>query len=399
MSTLIYTAISEDGVCTQGECIGKNESELRQELTEKGLFVQTIQKKNTFSFSFSRKKFKPDLFLIVNQEFTALIKAGLTIPEALRLVSDRPDQAAISQILKRVLSDVQGGSLLSDACARHPNFFDGLYIAAIKTGEKTGDLISVLQRYQTYLKQWVSLQKKVSQALSYPIFLLITLVIILGLLFVFVMPRFVDMYADFGVDLPLATRIIINLVTYFPQYGPVVGSGIAIGFVMWKAWVATEAGRLSVDLMKEKIPLVGIIYRDVGIAQISRTLSTLLAGGATLVESLQTIQESVKNQANQVRLKKTVQLIKEGKSLAVSMSETGLVPKTAVKMIEVGENSGGLEEMLAEVATYYEGVLSNKIARMTALIEPILMLLMGILVGGTIIVMYLPMFYIVDVIK
>ncbi len=394
-----YTALTEAGVRVTGEGMATSVQELTQELTGKGLLIQRIRKRHACFQLFHRDRIKPEDFLLFNQEFMALTRAGLTIPEALQLAANRPDNPGLGRLLQRVLEDVRGGALLSEACARHHEVFEALYVSAVKTGEKTGDLSNVLARYQDYLRHRVALRKKISLALAYPAFLLIALGVILAVLFAFVMPRFVAMYADFGAKLPLPTQILIGIVRHMPLIAPsLVALAVGIWFG-WRSWTATESGRMTADRLKEKIPYISGINRTAAVAQLARALATLLAGGTPLVEAMRTAQESVVNRAYGARLVRATQQVTEGGSLARALKDGQLMPDTAIKMVEVGEASGKLDGMLAEVAQFYEETLDHRLARVMALIEPLLMLLMGLLVGGTIITMYLPIFHMAEIIK
>ena len=393
-----YTALSDRGSPEAGEKAASSEQELRSELTNRGLFVQSVRRKRG-SIGFRRQRIKAEDFLLFVQEFSALIRAGLTIPETLRLAADRPANPLLGRVVQRVLEDVQGGTALSDACARHPEVFDPLFLAAVRTGEKSGALPAVMQKYQAYLRYRIELQRKVSHAMAYPAFLLITLVIILGVLFAFVLPRFVTLYADFGAQLPFPTRVLIAFVDRLPYYVAAFAAVGTVGWLAWRRWMTRDAARVWLDGAKERVPILGAVLQNSAISQFARTLSTLLAGGTPLVEAMQITGASLSNRARAKRLDEATRLVVEGKSLAQAMLTTGLMPHTAIKMIEVGEATGGLDTMLADVAGFFEESLSHTLTRMMSLIEPMLMLLMGVLVGGTIIVMYLPIFYIVDVIK
>ena len=393
-----YTALSERGSPEAGEKAASSEQELRSELTGRGLFVQSVRRKQG-SIGLRRQRIKPEDFLLFVQEFSALTRAGLTIPETLKLVADRPANPILGRVVQRVLEDVQGGTGLSDAFAHHPEVFDPLFLAAVRTGEKSGALPSVIQKYQAYLRYRIELQRKVSQALAYPAFLLITLLVILGVLFAFVLPRFVTLYADFGAQLPLPTRVLIAFVDRFPYYMIAFGATGFVGWLAWRRWMVRDSARVWLDGAKERVPILGAVLRNSAISQFARTLSTLLAGGTPLVEAMRITGESLSNRARARRLSEATGLVIEGKSLAQAMLVTALMPATAIKMIEVGEATGGLDIMLADIAGFFEESLSHTLTRMMSLIEPLLMLLMGVLVGGTIIVMYLPIFYIVDVIK
>lgn len=399
MPVYTYTALSKNGALTSGEAVADTRQELQQELARRGLLLQTVRKKAREFGWLRRRLVKPEAFLLFNQEFIALIRAGLPIPEALTLAASRPDQPGLAAVLQRVLADVKAGSLLSEACARHPMVFDGLYLSALRTGEKSGGLVAVLGKYQQSLKAKVEFKKKVSQALAYPLFLLLTLVVILGVLFVFVMPRFIAMYADFGAQLPLPTRVLIVTVEHLHVFIPLVTAASIGLWLAWRRWVAREDGRIRVDDIKTRLPVLGAINRHIAYAQFARTMATLLDGGTPLVEAMHTTQASLDNRAHAVRLARAAVLVSEGKSLAEALQTMNLMPDAALKMVQVGEASGGLGVMLAEIAQYYEEMLTYKLARATALIEPMLMLLMGVLIGGVIVVMYLPIFYMVDIVK
>jgi type IV pilus assembly protein PilC len=399
MPTFRYTALAESGALVTGETVAVSKEALRGKLQEEGLLAQRIRIRRAFHGFRRGIRVKPDDFLLFNQEFIALLRAGLTLPETLCLLSDRPQQPVLAGALRQVDEEVRRGTALSEACARHPEVFDGLYIAALKTGEKTGNIVTVLRKYQESLAQRVALQKKVSQAMAYPVFLLITLGTILVILFIFVLPRFVAIYSDFGAELPFATRVLIKIVHALPY---IVAPGLGLAAItVWavRHHLRGDRAREWLDGMKERVPVIGTVYRRAAVAQIARTISALLAGGVPLVEAMHITADTLTNRMRATQLAMATVDVTRGRSLAQAIRAVDLMPENAIKMIEVGEASGGLGEMLAEVATFNEEALSHLLARVMALIEPLLMLLMGILVGGTIIVMYLPVFSIVSVIK
>lgn len=391
-----YTALNAQGAAVAGEGVAGSREEFTRELAGRGLLVQEVRAKRA---GLMRARVRPDQFLLFNQEFVALIRAGLTVPDALKMAADRPDSPLLGASLGRVLEDVRAGSMLSEACARQPEIFDGLYLAALRTGEKAGALVDVLAKYQGYLRQRVALQKTVSRALTYPKFLVLVLVVVLALLFTFVMPRFTSMYAGLGAELPLATRLLMNFVNHLPVYGSALIGASALGWWAWHGWAATAAGRLRIDSAKQHIPLLGAVYRDVVVAQLARSLATLLAGGTPLVEALRTSQSSLTNALAVRQLADVADKVTDGVALAQAFKDTALFPPTAIKLVEVGEASGSLDQMMAQIAEFYEDVLSNRLTSVMALVEPVLMMLMGVLIGGVIIVMYLPIFYMAEVIK
>ncbi len=394
-----YTALAQNGVQVAGERAAVSVQALELELQEQGLYAQRIRPKPGFPGLVRRHAVRPGEFLLFVQELTALMRAGLPLPEVLELAADRPSSPALGQVLTLVLRDIRAGLSFSSACAAHADTFDALFLAAVRTGETTGELPAVLARYQEFLRRRVMLRKKVSQALAYPVFLLLILLAILGLLFAFVMPRFAAMYANFNASLPAPTQWLLAVVQYFPW---IAMTALILTGGLWTAWrlyVTRPAGRLAVDAWTLRVPLLGASLRTQVIVNFARNLSTLLAGGTPLLEGLRIVQASFPNRAAAARVRQVAQGVEQGESLAFAVQAAGLLPETAVKMIRVGEAGGGLDGMLSEVAHYYEEILDTQLARLMALVEPVLVLFMGLLIGGIIIVMYLPIFNLAEVIR
>lgn len=398
MPLFAYVALAENGATLTGESVAESEEALRTELSRRGLLVRRVRAKRS-AWGLQSTRVRPEEFALFNQEFVALVRAGLTVPDALALAAERPDSPALGRILARVTEDVGNGVGLAQACARHPEAFDRLYLAALRTGEKTGDFAPGLARYQDYLRHRVRLRRKVAQALAYPLFLLIALTVILAVLFVFVMPRFAAMYDDMGSALPFPTRVLISMVEYLYVVGPAIAALAVAAVWGWRAFLSTDAGRRRVDGLRERLPYAGELARISNCAQLARSLATLLAGGTPLVEALRTAAGSITNRLYLDRLEACTKRVIEGSSLAQAVRASALMPQMAVRLIEVGEASGKLDAMLAEAAQFFEEMLDTRLARVMTLVEPLLMLVMGILVGGIIIVMYLPVFQMADIIK
>jgi type IV pilus assembly protein PilC len=398
MPLYAYVALAENGACLKGESVAASEHALREELSGRGLLVQSVRSGRA-GMRFGAGRVRPEDFSLFNQEFMSLVRAGLTVPDALALACERPDSPALGRILARVNDDVRNGVSLSEACLRNPEAFDKLYVAALRTGEKTGDFAAVLSRYQEVLRHRVALRKKIAQALAYPIFLLVALAVILAVLFAFVMPRFVEMYADLGSALPLPTRVLMSVVERFYIVGPALLAAAVAGVWAWRRWSSSETARRRLDGVRERLPLIGEITRMATAAQLARALAALLAGGTPLVEALRTAAGSIDRAKALDRLELATRQVTEGSSLAQAVRSTRLMPPMAARMIEVGEASGGLAAMLGEVARFYEDMLDGRLARIMTLVEPLLMLLVGVLIGGIIIVMYLPVFNMASIIK
>lgn len=380
---------------TNGEAMALSVESMRQELEKNGLLVKHIKKKRLAIGS----RVSAEALLQFIQEFSALVRAGLSIPDALKLLQDQPDSPRLTLALGRVLEDVRQGVTLSQAFSVYPEVFDSVFTTAVMTAEKTGNLSLALDKYQRYLRQQVELRRKISQAMVYPLFLLVTLFLILGILFVFVLPRFVALYADFGGKLPLPTQVLVSIVDHLHWYVLFVVASALLMWSSWRHWSSTEANLARRDSLLERIPLVGQIFSYSSIAQLGHMLESMLAGGTPLAEALRVTIPSVRNRAMAVRLRQTIDLVIAGNSLTHAVGKSGLMPRAAVKLVQVGEATGKLDVMLGEVASFYEERVTGLLARVMTLIEPILMLLMGFIIGGIVIVMYLPIFYIVEVIK
>jgi type IV pilus assembly protein PilC len=394
-----YTALSQTGALVVGESMAASPEILKAELETTGLRIQRIRVKRSLVKFWRKSAVRPEDFLLFVQELMALMRAGLPLPEVLALAADRPATPVFSEVLGKVLKEVRAGVQLSQACAGHPDIFDPLFLAALRTGEKTGELPAVLARYQEYLKRRVALRKKISQALAYPLFLMVALVTILGVMFAFVMPRFVSMYANFDAKLPLPTQWLMAAVAHFPL---IIIVGAVLGTTAWSAWRSFQArpeGRLKIDQWKLQAPLVGVAERTASIAHFARALSTLLAGGTPLLEALRIVEGSFPNRVCALQVGEVAGRVMQGESLASAARAAQLLPETALKMVQVGEASGALDGMLSEVAQFYEDVLESRLARTMALIEPALVLLMGLMIGGIIIVMYLPIFSLAEVVR
>jgi type II secretory pathway component PulF len=399
MPNYIYHALAPGGRELTQEATAPNEEALRDLLESRGLLVRGMRQKRVFALGLGGQRVKAREFQQANQEFVTLLQAGVTIPEALELVADRPESPVLGPVLRRVWEDVRQGTQLSAACAKYPSIFNGLYLSSLKTGEKSGDLAKPLSRYLEYLAQKIVLQDKISQAMVYPVFLLLVLVGVLGILFTFVLPRFVALYADFNTALPFPTRILMALVSHLPM---VVVAMASVGLAVWlgfKGWASSRSGRLWLDGAQLRLPLIKDFTEPFLVSQMTRTLSTLLAGGTTLTEALTVTQESLPNAAFALRFKKIVARVFEGESLSKSLADEEMIPWSAIKMIKVGEAAGQLETMLQVVARSFEGTLEHRIQRALTLVEPIFILLAGLLIGTVIVVMYLPILRLSDVVK
>lgn len=394
-----YRAISESGSLVRGEQVASSLDGLEEDLAARGLLLQKGSAKWLPAHLPQRGRVKAEDLLHLCQELSSLFRAGLTVPAALGVASERPGQPRLEKTLNRVREDVRQGSQLSEALGQHPEIFDSLLLAAVRTGEKMGELAPALARYQESLRRRIELQRKISQAFAYPIFLLVTTAIALGILFVFVLPRFTELYAGFGAQIPWPTRMLMTVVEnlgWFLGLFLVVGVG---GWFAFRFWTSSVKGRRRWDRFKAGLPFIGALLRARSSAHLARVLGDLQAAGTPLVAAIRTASETHPDKEGAARLEKVGEMVAAGEGVGEALRQEALLPPTALKMVEAGEASSDLERLFREVSDFLEEDLTHRLSRMMALVEPALMLGMGVLIGGIILVMYLPIFRLASVVQ
>ncbi len=389
MPLFTYKALREDGATLAEEAVAGDAEELRQMLAARGYLIVELRKKKS---GLGREGGSAKDFLIFNQELTTLIKAGLPILQALELLEKRTEKPGFRAVLQGVIHEIKGGAALSDAMALHPAWFSSLYSATVRAGEQSGALVEVLQRFTQYQKKVLAVRRKVVSALAYPVFLVIALVAVLTLFFLYIIPNFIQMYGDQAGSLPFLTTLLVSFTHAVTAYAPllflaVVASGIGVHL-----WKKTENGRRVLDGVKLKIPLVRTLLLQYLLSQLTRTLAAVLRGGIPLVQALDTTSGVVNNVVVARKIAEARKLVTEGVSLAEAFEQTKLAPEMTVRMIEVGESSGDLPQMLEDVAEFYDEEVENRLAVLTTMIEPVLMLSMGLIIAAIVVALYLPIF-------
>jgi type IV pilus assembly protein PilC len=396
MAVFAYRVARSDGSMIQGCLEGDGEAAVRLKLESQGLLVFTLHRRGTSTTqtrrSWSFGGFPLSQFMIFNQELLALIKSGLPILRVWDLLIERAGHPGFRQALCGVKEDIRGGASASDALAKHSSYFPDLYVATIKAGEQSGNLPEVLQRYVAYLKLMIGLRQKMTKAISYPIFLIVIGVAVIGFLVAYVMPTFVSVYGETGKTLPWATQLLLQFVAHAEAWGLAMVIGLAGLVLGMRAYYATSAGQLMVDRLLLSLPLVGTIAVKHNTVQFTRTLGTILAGGTPLVDALQGARAAVSNRFISAMLAGAVAEIRQGATLAGALERCQVLPKLVIEMLSVGEETGALETMLRDVAEFYEADLDTRLGQLTTWMEPALLLVMGVLVGGIVVVMYLPVF-------
>jgi type IV pilus assembly protein PilC len=391
-------------VCKVGDTTGRvfqqletaqSEAEARQKLADRGFFVFSVRMHfdllSQFSGAARERKIRPADFLIFNQQFSTLIKAGLPILKALELLAERAAAPRLRPILQNVRQRVRDGALLSEALAAQGSF-PAVYVTAISAGERSGNLTGVIDQYISYLRVSTGFRTALLTALIYPAILVVTVILVLSYLVTYAMPQFAKLYQDLGVPLPAMTQLMLNIAVPLRNYFVVfAGIAVLIAAAIF-LWTRTLEGALAIDRLKPKVPIVGDIWLKGEIAQFLRTLATLLAGGTPLVSGLQTSSAAIGSRLIATSVARAAERVREGKSLSESLSETRLIPPLALEMIEVGEASGALSAMLTSVAEFYEEEVSTRLQRTLIWVTPAILVVMAVVVGFILISLYLPLF-------
>jgi type IV pilus assembly protein PilC len=369
--------------------------EARQQLSDRGLYVYSVAPRNTLVSGFlgvrKERKIGGNDFLVLNQQFNTLIKAGLPILRALDLLATRASAPKLRPILTQIRDRVREGRSLSEA-VDEAGVFSKVYSTAILAGEKSGNLSGVLEYYISYQRVSTGVQKKILAALVYPALLIVTATAIVTYLVTFVVPKFGMLYRELGVQLPTPTKVLIAITV---DYRPYILGGIALLVLAIMGvyfWSRSEQGGVAFDRFKFKLPMLGPTLLKFQVAQFCRTLGTLLTGGTPLVAALSTAADSIGSRLLRETVGSATQMVREGESLHGALSANRVMPEMALDMIEVGESSGALAPMLSSVAEFYEEEVSLKLGALVSLIEPLLLIFMGLIVASILISLYLPIF-------
>lgn len=375
---------------------GVSEQEIKDRFAQQGFYVYSVRTRAGVlplgSLKGRKRKLKTEEFVIFNQQFLTLIKAGLPILKSLDLLAKRQRNAYFKAMLENVQERVRSGQLLSDAFAAQGAGISRIYTTTILAGERSGNLEEVLARYISFQRVTLTFRKKLLSSLWYPALLICALAVMLTFLMTYVVPQFADLYSSLNAQLPPMTVMMLNIGTALQHYYwliLLVIAAIAAGLYLW---VHSESGARTVDTVRYKMPLLGTIWMKYQVSMFSRTLSTLLTGGLPLVPSLETASRSINSFRISDNVEQAARRVREGQSLAYSLEESKFFPDLAIEMIEVGESTGALATMLNSVAEFFEEDVQNSLATALQLVEPLILVFMGVTVAFVLISLYLPIF-------
>jgi type IV pilus assembly protein PilC len=380
----------------EGVYVAESEARLRRELEDKGLYVLGIQRAGRVALGAvplpKRSRVSTREFLVFNQELATLLKAGMPLVQSLDILRRRVNNALFKSVLDDVYERVRGGSSLSEAFEAHGSMFPGVYTASLLAGEKSGNLEQVIRRYVTYVKVVATVRRKTISALVYPSILLILSLIVVSIIVLRVVPQFSAFYEQFGRELPMSTRVIMAVSDVARAYLWLIIIGVLGGAVALWAWLHQPSQRERFDRAILKLPGIGPIARKFSTSQASRTLGTLLGGGIPLVNALDVASRSIQNRYISRELQTAGQKVREGRALSAAMNESGAFTDVAIKMVEVGESTGALQEMLNSLADFYDEEIETNLGRFITLVEPILLVIMGVVIAGLLLALYMPLF-------
>ena len=387
---------SPTGEVVEGVYVAESESLLRHDFEQKGLYVLSLRPRGAIGGLGLRLPRRTRVamreFLVFNQELATLLKAGMPLVQSLDILKRRVESPVFHGVLDDVYERVRSGMALSDAFAAHGDLFPRVYTASLLAGERSGSLDAVLRRYVEYTKVMALLRRKTLSALVYPAILVTLALVLVTIIVLKVVPAFADFYESFGARLPLATRMIMAVSNFVRDRFLLLLAAIGIGAAALATWVRRPGQKARFDRLILGVPALGQVARKFATSQMARTLATLLGGGLPLVSALDIASQSVGNQYMAGQLEVVSARVREGESFAHALEARGVFPEVAVKMAEVGESTGALQEMLNTVADFYDEEISTSMERFITLVDPALLVFMGVVIAGLLLALYMPLF-------
>jgi type IV pilus assembly protein PilC len=403
MAAYAYSAINAQGVVLSGEISANDLAAAREQLRIKGLLAQSLEQLDDDSGSSAGKMKKgvtAKSLQIFSRQFATMIEAGLNVVSALVILEDQTDDKALGEVIRQLRADVEGGLLLSEAMAKHPKVFSRLYISMVEAGEAAGILDIVLDRVAFQIEKSEGIRRRVKGAMVYPTMVLIFATLVLIGMLMFLVPVFVNIFKQLGGSLPTLTLYVVHASDFLKAYWFIVLPAMPTSFWLFKKWRRTEAGRQTWDKFLLKVPMkIGDTVLKVTMARFSRTLSTLVAAGVDIIKALEITGQTSGNWVVEEALAGVRAKVHEGIPIAQPLVENDVFPPMVAQMVKIGEETGELEKMLAKIADFYEDEVDAAVQSLTSIVEPIMMIGVGLMVGVIIIAMYMPMFKMLTLVK
>ncbi|EAW40187.1 type IV pilus biogenesis protein PilC [marine gamma proteobacterium HTCC2080] len=391
--TFVWNGLDRHGRKGQGEIVSTSQALAKAQLRKQGITAKSVRKKAKPLFSSVGKGIKAADIAIFSRQMATMMKAGVPLVQSFEIVQEGLENAAMSKLVGEIKSEVSSGGGLAPALAKHPKHFDELFCSLVASGENSGTLEVMLDRVATYKEKTEALKAKIRKAMTYPIAVIIVAIVVTGILLVKVVPTFAETFKGFGADLPGFTLFVLGISEFVQQWWLFIT--VALVLAIWGYFQAISRSsnfRSRIDSLALKLPVVGSIVHDAVVARFSRTLSTTFAAGVPLVEALDSTAGAAGNAVYARGIRQIRDDVMSGTSLHLATRGTGLFPAMLLQMTAIGEESGSLDEMLSKVADQYEAQVDNAVDSLSSLMEPIIMSILGVLVGGLMIAMYLPIF-------
>lgn len=393
--TFLWEGTDRRGARIKGKTEALSEAMMRTSLRKQGINPIRVRKQSTLfgMGAKKKKKIKPGDIAILSRQMATMMSAGVPLVQSLDIIANGADNPAMTEMVQRIRTDIEGGSTLAESLAKHPDHFDDLFVNLVDAGEKSGALETLLDKVATYKEKTEEIKAKVRKALFYPSAVIVVALIVMGILLYFVVPQFQSLFQGFGADLPAFTLMVIGLSeTVQTWWWAILGAiGITV-YLVSRLYKRSLAFRRIIDRLMLRLPVMGDIVYKAAVARFARTLSTMFAAGVPLVEAMESVAKASGNIVFEEAIFHMQDQVASGQQLQLAMSNTGLFPAMAVQMVSIGEESGALDTMCAKVADFYEAEVDNQVDSLSSLLEPLIMAIIGVLVGGLVIAMYLPIF-------
>jgi type IV pilus assembly protein PilC len=397
MATFTYTARAFNGDLRTATIDASSRDDVISQLRKQRLSVVKIDQDATKKIG--KGSIKTRDVVIFTRQFSTMINSGLPLVQALTILAEQTDNKALAEVTKKVVFDVESGNTVADALSKHPRAFTNLYVNMVAAGEAGGILDTILMRLATFLEKNDALVRKVKGAMIYPTVIMSVAAIAVVTLLIFVIPVFAGMFASGGMALPLPTRIVIGASGFLKAYWWVIGAIIIGGGYMGKKYYATNNGKLVIDRLMLRVPVLGDVLRKSAVSRFTRTLGTLISSGVSILEGLEITAKTAGNRVIQDAIMQSRSSIAGGDTIAQPLQKSKVFPPMVISMIAVGEQTGGLDEMLSKIADFYDEEVDAAVSNLLSLLEPIMIVFLGVVVGGMVVAMYLPIFDMVNAVQ
>lgn len=393
LQTYVWEGKDRAGKVSKGEVQVPSQAVAKAQLRKQGIVIKTVKRKAKPIFSERKKPIKPADIAMFTRQLATMMKAGVPLVQAFDIVAEGLENATMKELVYNIKHEVSSGTGLASSLSRHPKYFDDLFCSLVNSGEQSGALETMLDRVATYKEKTEALKAKIKKAMTYPIAVVCVAIVVTGILLVKVVPQFAETFKSFGSDLPTFTLIVVDISNFAQSYWFIILGIMVGGFYILKESI-NRSKRFSdaVDGLMLKAPIIGQIVNEAVVARFARTLSTTFAAGVPLVDSLDSVAGAAGNAVYAKAIKNIRDEVTAGLQLNMAIKNTNLFPSMLMQMVAIGEESGALDEMLEKVATHYEEAVDNSVDSLTSLLEPMIMSVLGILIGGLMIAMYLPIF-------